>query len=45
MSKKITKFICFLVTAVMLCSCSAKGGDDGKRKEPCKIRRKNRSSR
>ncbi len=28
MSKKITKFICFLVTAVMLCSCSAKGGDD-----------------
>ena len=28
MSKKITKLICFLVTAVMLCSCSAKGGDD-----------------
>ena len=37
MSKKITKFICFLVTAVMLCSCSAKGGDDvEKGKDPAK---------
>ena len=28
MRKKIKKLFCFLVTAVMLCSCSAKGGDD-----------------
>lgn len=25
MSKKITKFICFFMAAVMLCSCSPKG--------------------
>ena len=31
MNQKLTKFICFLTTAVLLCSCSPKGGGDAEK--------------
>lgn len=31
MNQKLTKFICFLITAVLLCSCSPKGGGDAEK--------------
>ena len=31
MNQKLTKFICFLTTAILLCSCSPKGGGDAEK--------------
>lgn len=33
MSKKMTKFICFIITATVLCSCAPKGGTDTEKED------------